>query len=81
MLTQGASQRTLVLGACSNPSVVVKIRRNGIEGGKIIIRKLALLFEGQILLLIEILTASSLSAIGQLREYLPTEVALLPVPR
>lgn len=24
-----------MLGACSNPSVVVKIRRNGGEGGKI----------------------------------------------
>lgn len=44
-------------------------------------RKLAVLLEGQILLLIEMLTASSLSALGQLREYLPAEVALLPVPR
>lgn len=45
------------------------------------IRKLAVLLEGQLLLLIEMLTASSRSAIGQLQEYLPAEVALLPVPR
>lgn len=35
MLTRGPLRRTLMLGADSNPSVVVKVRKNGSERGQI----------------------------------------------
>lgn len=61
-----------MLGACSNPSVVVKIRKNGSEGRKINNDKeTCCTLRWADFITIEMLTASSPSAVGQLRECLP----------